>query len=279
MFDDLVFEARTEAAAVRKACQKLMVEPRMLRYEVLAERLESKRRLNHLAPFCRIHVVDVVWPSDYVDPDVVAAPPTSVEPSARVQTPARDNRAVTTAGSPPPAPHRESSTARPTRTERAYTVPDKPIGDLVHEFLTGLLHRMGFDAPIRIEDVGHSIRCSIEPVYEPMKSWYGEGHVLESIGYLTNRYVGRFEGNKPVFVNLDDRAEHRDEALLALAKRMGEKARKLGKVVRIYPMNATDRKTIHTAIAELDGVRSESEGSGAFRRLLIIPTSSDAPTH
>ncbi|NUN16596.1 MAG: hypothetical protein HUU55_23465, partial [Myxococcales bacterium] len=67
MFEDLVFEARTEAAAVRKACQKLMVEPRMLRYEVLAERHESKRRLSHVAPFCRIHVVDIVWPTDYAE--------------------------------------------------------------------------------------------------------------------------------------------------------------------------------------------------------------------
>jgi predicted RNA-binding protein Jag len=71
----------------------------------------------------------------------------------------------------------------------------------------------------------------------------------------------------------DDRRSERDvKKLKRLARRLAEEAIEKGEVVRIRKeLNSYERRVVHLVVAELDGVSSESEGDGAYKRIVLVP--------
>jgi len=57
----------------------------------------------------------------------------------------------------------------------------------------------------------------------------------------------------------------------AMAERLAATAKRTGKVIAVAPISARDRRQIHLALVEVEGVSTRSEGEGLFRQLLIIP--------
>ena len=63
----------------------------------------------------------------------------------------------------------------------------------------------------------------------------------------------------------------RREALKIYAGRLAETVKEDGREAMLEPMNAADRKVVHDAIAEIDGVRSFSEGEDPNRSVVVAP--------
>lgn len=74
-----------------------------------------------------------------------------------------------------------------------------------------------------------------------------------------------------ITVDIDGYRDRREEQLVALAKRMAEKVSYLKEPIALSPMPSSDRRIVHMAIAELDGVRSESTGEGRQRKVIVSP--------
>ena len=68
----------------------------------------------------------------------------------------------------------------------------------------------------------------------------------------------------------------REDDLSALAKRIADRVIRTGCYYEMEPMNPYERHIIHTAIAEIDGVRSESKGEGPARHVVLYSTDPDA---
>jgi spoIIIJ-associated protein len=56
-----------------------------------------------------------------------------------------------------------------------------------------------------------------------------------------------------------------------MALRLAEAARRTGKVLAVAPMSARDRRAVHLALVDVEGVSTRSEGEGIFRQLLVVP--------
>jgi spoIIIJ-associated protein len=67
-------------------------------------------------------------------------------------------------------------------------------------------------------------------------------------------------------------AARRREALKIYAGRLAESVKEDGREAMLEAMNAADRKVVHDAIAEIDGVRSFSEGEEPNRSVVVAPT-------
>ena len=65
------------------------------------------------------------------------------------------------------------------------------------------------------------------------------------------------------------RQARRDE-LKKLAADTAQKVLDDGEAVRLAPMNPFERKVVHDAIADIDGVFSESEGEEPHRRVVVL---------
>lgn len=98
------------------------------------------------------------------------------------------------------------------------------------------------------------------------------GAVLEAIQYLTTRVAHKpGEARRHIAVDAEGyRARHEDQ-LAEMAQKLAHRVAKEGKVITFDPMNARDRRVVHMALKEITGVRTESHGEGADRRVQIIP--------
>jgi spoIIIJ-associated protein len=65
--------------------------------------------------------------------------------------------------------------------------------------------------------------------------------------------------------------ERRREALAAFARQVAEEVRANNAERALEPMNPPDRKVVHDAVAEIDGVATSSEGEEPRRRVVISP--------
>ena len=103
------------------------------------------------------------------------------------------------------------------------------------------------------------------------------GETMESLSYLASLVANRLEGDY-IKLGLDVAGYRgkRESDLTALAQRIGAKVRKTGRSFAMEPMNPYERHIIHTALAEVEGVRSESKGEGPARHVVIYSTDPNA---
>ena len=159
---------------------------------------------------------------------------------------------------------------------------DAPVVDLSNieaketpatAYLKSILEGMGFSgvsvtAKETDEDIYFEIVC--EEDYGNIIGRRGE--TLDALQYLTRLFVNRSENNnKRVALNVGDYRSRREETLKALAKRQAQRVLKYSRSTALEPMNPYERRIIHTAIQEIEGVTSHSVGEGDRRRVVITP--------
>lgn len=98
------------------------------------------------------------------------------------------------------------------------------------------------------------------------------GDVLDALQYLTGLAANRGkEGFTRVTVDIENYRAKRVETLKGLARRSAAKAKKTGRNVSFEPMNAYERRIIHSEVQGIEGVTTYSVGSGDERRVIISP--------
>lgn len=97
------------------------------------------------------------------------------------------------------------------------------------------------------------------------------GETLDALQYLVGLAANGAGGYYKVSLNIGDYRERREQTLIALAKRMSDQVLRTGKNRTLEPMNPYERRIIHTAVQEIEGVVSNSFGEGSARRVVISP--------
>ena len=95
------------------------------------------------------------------------------------------------------------------------------------------------------------------------------GETLDSLQYLTGLSANTGNGYYRVSLNIGDYREKREQALTGLANRVARQVIKTGRSRTLEPMNPYERRIIHTAVQEINGVSSNSIGEGSSRRVVI----------
>jgi len=67
----------------------------------------------------------------------------------------------------------------------------------------------------------------------------------------------------------------REEALIRLANRMANRAKKTGRSVSMEPMNPYERRIFHSALQACPGISTHSEGEEPNRHVIITPSKKD----
>ncbi len=99
-----------------------------------------------------------------------------------------------------------------------------------------------------------------------------KGQTLDAMEYLINKIVHKeAEDKKRIVVDTENYRFRREDSLVKLAQRLGEKAKRLGRPVTISPMSAHDRRIIHLALQEDKTLRTWSTGTGLYRKVIISP--------
>jgi spoIIIJ-associated protein len=137
-------------------------------------------------------------------------------------------------------------------------------------FCVGLLERLGAAVDVAVKETPEAIGVSLTP--RAGNAVELSSTLVEAIQYLVNRVVNpRSEGRKWVNLDIGGFREEGDPAVKAMAERLAASAKRMGKVLAVAPISARDRRQIHLALVDAEGVSTRSEGEGIFRQLLIIP--------
>lgn len=103
------------------------------------------------------------------------------------------------------------------------------------------------------------------------------GETLDSLQYLTSLAANNGGGYYKVSLNIGNYRERREQTLTALAKRVSAQVISTSRSRSLEPMNPYERRIIHTAVQEIEGVTSGSVGEGSSRRVVISPVGGSAP--
>ena len=100
-----------------------------------------------------------------------------------------------------------------------------------------------------------------------------KGETMEALSYLTGLAANRSDDSfEKISVDVADYRQKREKDLEASAKKAAAKVLKTGRPFGFEPMNPYDRRIIHAAISQIEGVKSESKGEGNSRRVMVYST-------
>ena len=142
--------------------------------------------------------------------------------------------------------------------------------DKAEEFVKTLLADMGLEAEIRVTPETDTNEDG--ETREGVLITVNHGDVLDSLQYLASLAANR--GNKEYFrvsVDIENYRAKRKETLEQLAKRMAEKALKYNRSFALEPMSSYERRIIHTACQNIEGVTTYSVGNDGERKVVVSP--------
>ena len=168
----------------------------------------------------------------------------------------------------------QSESQRKPRDDRPEQAPIEEQAEVAASFIRGLLGAFGLEGEVttRIDErvlyldvSGEQTEALIGP----------KGSVMYSVLELTRTVVQRKTYGAPrMRIDIGGYAERRRAALKIYAGKLASQVIEDEDEVMLEPMNAADRKVVHDAIAEIDKVRSYSEGEDP-RRAVVVAYSLD----
>jgi spoIIIJ-associated protein len=180
---------------------------------------------------------------------------------------------------------RVRSTEPDTSTETRRDRPETPLDDAeileyaredATDFLEGLLDSIDLDGSVNVEIVEEALQATVTG--EELGVLIGRhGRTLDALQELLRAGV-QHQGGTRIRINLDIEGyrERRKEALLEMTSEAATRAQEVGEAP-LEPMGAYERKIVHDAVAEIDGVDSESEGEEP-RRYVVIRRIEEQPS-
>jgi spoIIIJ-associated protein len=146
--------------------------------------------------------------------------------------------------------------------------------EVAADFLEGMLERMGIQASVEPNLEDGTMYVDVigpDPDDEDMGLLIGRhGLTLEAVHELTRVVVAQRTGQRArVVVDVEDYRKRQIDRLAARVREAAARVRRTGRSETLEPMNPFLRRIVHTAVAEVDGVDSASEGEGAERRVVI----------
>jgi len=150
---------------------------------------------------------------------------------------------------------------------------EKSPAELAYKYLTGILKEFKIkNLKIETEHVENGIIFNI--FSDESGLIIGKrGTTLDALRYLVNLAVNQNQENYfRVKIDVANYRKKREKILTELGTRIALRAIRTKHAYELEPMNAYDRRMIHSAVQAFHGVMSVSKGEGIKRHIIISPT-------
>lgn len=151
-------------------------------------------------------------------------------------------------------------------------VATQEIADKYVEVLEEILRLGNLDATVQVSEIsGRYVNLDIDG--QDASYLVGrKGEVLNALQYLLNVIgVHTFADGARVSLEADDYRKRRADALTKLAEDIATEVVKRGEEAVLDALPAFERRIVHQALSEFDGVTTYSEGEEPDRRVVIAP--------
>jgi spoIIIJ-associated protein len=169
------------------------------------------------------------------------------------------------------SPERPSEEATPSKGNA--TTPLSELG----QFVSGLVERMGIGS-FEIAESSENEDLVVLQIRGAagLALASGDGRAVDAVQLLANQASMRAGGDdaRRVVVDVEGNADQRATFLARIAERAAQRARETGRPVALEAMSPKDRRTVHVALREVDGIATMSVGEGRYRQVVVVPDNS-----
>lgn len=166
----------------------------------------------------------------------------------------------------------ESEQAEDEAQEPAFEyLNDEELEDLIREYVDRIMSAIELGYTLSVDFNENEIFVSIDGKREETGIIIGKhGSTLNGIQIVLSAMVNqRCEEFRRVIVDCSGYRKRREQVLKRIAGKTANKVLKTNKSIKLEPMNAQERRIIHACLANVDGIRTRSEGKEPHRRVVI----------
>ena len=144
-----------------------------------------------------------------------------------------------------------------------------PVKDQIVEFVATVAGAMGLHVTVTGTEAGEGVRVDIEG--EGSEAFlFQRGDALRALQTIVNTAFRRQLGEDGrVLVDCQGFRRDKDAELRQTAKYLAEKVLQSGTAQEMGPLNSYERRIVHLAVAEIQGVSSESIGDASVKKVII----------
>ena len=165
----------------------------------------------------------------------------------------------------------------PQTSESEYMIPGQVLQPESEEekkilsFISTLIEKMGYSATVTINfrrdnKIGFNIESENSSIIIGRK-----GKNLDAIQLIVNVYAGNLNPELKIIIDSENYRMRHEEIIIRNAFKSAEYVRRTGRSKLLDPMNPFERRLIHTALNDFEGVDTKSEGEGLYKQVRIIP--------
>lgn len=140
------------------------------------------------------------------------------------------------------------------------------------EFLTGLVGFIDKEAKVTCVAGENELSFTITGTEKGLSRLIGyHGENLKALQMLLSGLKRKAENVIRIYLDVNGYKADRQTALIALANKTADQAVNIERNIHLDPMNAYERRIIHTTLQERDDVTTESTGEGEKRHVVVKP--------
>ncbi len=146
------------------------------------------------------------------------------------------------------------------------------------EIVAQLVEMMGYDANVEVT-TGATAKITVYGADEEEKEALGaligrKGERLSALQHLVNLMLSRKMGTwTRVLVDVEDYRGRRERQLIEVATRAAERVNETGQMLQLEPMSALERRWVHLALRDVEGITTQSIGEEPTRRVVVLKSS------
>ncbi len=163
-------------------------------------------------------------------------------------------------------------------TEEPQTSPNPSAGengtvDLVVRFCQRIVRLLQLDIEVEARLDGSTLTVNFSGPDRPLLL-SNTALLLNSMEYLVGKAfrTEKSESISAIVFDSDKYRQHREAELVLLAQMASKKVLTQHRPLSLQPMTPRERRIVHLALAEIAGVRSQSDGDGDNRSITIYPS-------
>ena len=116
---------------------------------------------------------------------------------------------------------------------------------------------------------GEFLAC-VSGIDDPSHIIGRDGLVLAALQHLASRLVSRkMKAGMSIRIDVGDYRSRQEEELRTLALSLAQRVSDSGKSLSTRPLSSYQRRIVHMALRELEGIQTRSAGQGTLKRVLI----------
>ncbi|MBO6049508.1 MAG: Jag N-terminal domain-containing protein [Spirochaetales bacterium] len=148
--------------------------------------------------------------------------------------------------------------------------PNEELEQKVCEFIDQMVSHMGYESKTTVSS-RKGRKVNLEITSESSSIIIGrKGKNLDAIQVLANVYAGKIDTERKIIVDSEGYRLRHEEQIIKTAYRTAMQVRKTGRSRLLEPMNPYERRLVHTALNDVTGIETKSEGEGLYKQVRVI---------